>query len=104
MTAVLRALRSCWSWISGLVLSSVAALKVHSRNASARTVAAAGAAKERLGRRWHSDTTYRRTLIAALTAITATLLPHPAAAAALGALLVERPTRPSPGRDPFLDD
>ena len=69
-----------------------------------RTIVFLSAAAQRLRHRWQTDTTYRRTLIAALSAITATLLPHPAAAAALGALVAERPSRPSERRNSFLDD
>lgn len=47
----------------------------------------------RLREQWQSDSGYRRTLIAALSAITATALPHPAIAAALGATLAQRSTR-----------
>ena len=49
----------------------------------------------RLSQRWHADSVYRRTLVAAISAISATVLPHPAAAAAVGALLADRPHRPS---------
>jgi hypothetical protein len=74
------------------------------RLARTRTITFTRNARQRLAERWQSDRSYRRTLIAALSAIAATLLPHPAAAAALGALVAERPVRPSHGRDPFLED
>ena len=47
------------------------------------------ATTSRLVQRWHSDSVYRRTLIAAASALSATVLPHPAAAAAVGALLAD---------------
>jgi hypothetical protein len=74
------------------------------RLAGTRTITFTRNARDRLAERWQSDSSYRRTLIAALSAIAATLLPHPAAAAALGALVAERPVRPSHRRDPFFED
>ena len=90
--------------MSGLVRRTVHAIAHLAASTGTRTIAFTRTARERLTSRWHTDGTYRRTLIAALSAITATLLPHPAAAAALGALLAERPVRSTPRRDPFLDD
>ena len=44
--------------------------------------------------RWTGEMTYRRTIVAAVVAVGSTLLPHPVAAAALGALLADHlPTR-----------
>jgi hypothetical protein len=40
-------------------------------------------------RRWANESSYRRTLLAALTALAATFMPHPVAAAALGAAVAE---------------
>ena len=40
-------------------------------------------------RRWAGDSGYRRTLLAAVTALAATVVPHPVAAAALGAAVAE---------------
>jgi hypothetical protein len=74
------------------------------RLSGSRTLRFTHDARQRLIQRWQDDSTYRRTLIAALSALAATLLPHPAAAAALGALVAERPTRTTHRRDPFLDD
>lgn len=50
---------------------------------------------ERVSDRWDEDGGFRRTLSAAITAITATAIPHPAVSAALGALLADRPRRPT---------
>ena len=104
VSALLQALRRAWAWASRLV-QRVAHLGVQAaRLAGARTITFTRDARERLAERWRSDGAYRRTLIAALSAIAATLLPHPAAAAALGALAAERPARPSHRRDPFFED
>ena len=58
----------------------------------------------RLVERWHTDGTYRRTLIAAASALTATVLPHPAAAAAVGALLADHGTYTADRRHTFTGD
>ena len=52
--------------------------------------------------RWISETTYRRTIVAAVVAVASTALPHPVTAAALGALLADQ----LPGRrwDPYDDE
>jgi hypothetical protein len=51
----------------------------------------AAAAWSRHARRMTVDRPYRRTLTVALAALTTTVLPHPAVAAALGAWLAEPP-------------
>ena len=53
-------------------------------------------------RRWVGESSYRRTLLAALVALGGTLLPHPVAAAALGAIATE--WRPRDTFDPYADD
>jgi hypothetical protein len=104
VSALLRSLRRAWAWISRLV-HRVAQLGTQAaRLAGTRTTTFTRNAKDRLAERWQCDGSYRRTLIAALSAIAATLLPHPAAAAALGALVAERPVRPSHRREPFSED
>ena len=58
----------------------------------------------RLTARWHADSVYRRTLIAAASALSATVLPHPAAAAAVGALLADHASAPSFSRGGYVDE
>lgn len=95
--------------VIGTLLSSVGRLARWVTDLIRRITRRAGAvsrgAASRLIDRWRGDGVYRRTLIAAMSAITATLLPHPAAGAAVGALLSER-ARPHPVRhlDGFDDD
>lgn len=74
------------------------------RAVATRTVTFVRTSAVQLVDRWHTDTAYRRTLLAALAAITAVVVPHPVAAAALGALVAERPARPAYRRDLFLDE
>ena len=93
VTGILGLLRRAWRWLRHCVT-----------RAGASAVHIVRGAGGRLVERWHSDTVYRRTLIAALSALTATLMPHPAAAAAIGALISDRATRPTHRREPFLDD
>ena len=55
--------------------------------------------------RWIAESTYRRTIVAAVVAVGSTLLPHPVAAAALGALLADHlPTRRWESYDDEEDD
>jgi hypothetical protein len=77
---------------------------VAARRVGTRTVTFVRTAIERLADRWHADSTYRRTLLAAIAAVTAVVVSHPVAAAALGALVAERPTRAAYRRDPFIDE
>ena len=101
MSALLRSLRRAWAWVSRLV-HRVAHLGTQAaRLAGTRTIAITRNARERLAERWQSDGSYRRTLIAALSAIAATLLPHPAIAAALAAVVADRPRM---GRRPLFDE
>lgn len=58
----------------------------------------------RLSERWHTDSIYRRTLIAAASALSATVLPHPAAAAAVGALLAGQVSTPPRSSRSFYGD
>jgi len=58
----------------------------------------------RVTHRWREDSLFRRTLTAAVTAITSTAIPHPAVSAAVGALLTERPHRSRTGYDSFDED
>ena len=56
-------------------------------------------------RRWAGDSNYRRTVLAAVTVLTATVLPHPALAAALSAAVGEwTPTRFERHVDFYDDD
>ena len=104
VSTLLRSLRRAWAWVSRVV-HRVAHLGTQAaRLAGTRSITFARNTRDRLAQRWQSDGSYRRTLIAALSAVAATLLPHPAAAAVLGALVAERPVRPSHRRDPFLED
>jgi len=104
VSALLRSLRRVWARISRLVHRVAHVSTQAVRLAGTRTITFTRNARDRLAERWQSDGSYRRTLIAALSAVAATLLPHPAAAAVLGALVAERPVRPSHRRDPFLED
>ena len=100
----MRSLRRAWARVSRLVHRVADLGNRAARLAGTRTITFTRNARDRLAERWQSDGSYRRTLIAALSAIAATLLPHPAAAAALGALVAERPVRPSHRRDLFFED
>ena len=102
--ALLRAARRTWAWIIRLTHRAAQVTAHGLSSAGTRTITLARASRERLIGRWHTDSTYRRTLLAAISAIAATLLPHPATAAALGALVAERPVRPSHRRDPIFED
>jgi hypothetical protein len=95
MTAILAALRRAFAWVARVA-----------RRLTTRTTLTVRAARARLADRWHADSTYRRTIVAALSALSATLLPHPAAAAALGALVADHPSRTHhrSGRELFLED
>ena len=93
MSRLLDVLKGLWRRITGVwhriqgVVASTASGGVH-RISTAVTVAV----KRHLAA-WRHETTYRRTLAAALAAVFATLLPHPAIAAAMGAMIAERPSR-----------
>ena len=66
-----------------------------------RTVLIIVKASRILWQRWDEDLTFRRTLLASGAAIIATLLPHPAIAAALAAVVADRPRM---GRRPLFDE
>jgi len=104
VSALLRLVRRAWAWVTRLTRRVTRVGVQTARSAGTRTISFVRNAVQRLAVRWHSDSAYRRTLLAALTAVTATLLPHPVAAAAVGALVAERPGRPAYRRDPFLDE
>jgi hypothetical protein len=104
VSALIRALHRAWAWIRGLARRVTGSVAQIARIAGTRTVTFVRTAVERLTERWHTDSSYQRTLLAALAAITAVVVPHRAAAAALAALIADRPTRPAYRRDLFLDD
>lgn len=104
VSALLRSLRRALAWVRRVMHRVAHPCAEAARIAGTRTIAFTRNGRERLAERWQSDGSFRRTLIAALSAVAATVLPHPAAAAALGALVAERPVRPTRHREPFLDD
>lgn len=97
MTRLLHALRTFWTRLTTALA-----------RAGRRVYLFLLAGTERVRHRWGHDSSFRRTLSTAITAITATAIPHPALSAALGALLNERTTRPAFTRfdpdDPDEDD
>lgn len=104
VTSLLRTLKAIWDWVARIGRRVAHVGTAAAQVVSSRTHTFAINAHGRLVSRWQTDGAYRRTVIAAISAITATLLPHPAAAAAIGALIAERPVRVATRRDPFLDD
>jgi hypothetical protein len=104
MNSIVRLVQRALHRIARLVARTARFVRAITATATARTVEFARSSRSRLTARWHTDSSYRRTLIAAVAAITATLLPHPAVAAAIGALIAERPTRSTARHDPFLDE
>lgn len=105
MSALLRLMHRCWRAFTRLTDRLARVATQLASTGIARTVTFVVSARERITSRWHSDTTYRRTLVAALAAIAATVLPHPFAAAAIGALVAEPALRTNSSRRPsYLED
>lgn len=69
--------------------------------ATHRVIVIIARARRLLANRWAEDYAFRRTVLAAQAAVIATLLPHPAVAAALAAVVADRPRM---GHRPQFDD
>lgn len=94
MTRLLTALRDLWRRLTSAITATARRIYVFLRTGV-----------ERVSDRWQDDTGFRRTLAAAITAITATAIPSPALSAAVGAFLADRPHRaPLDRYDGFDED